>query len=125
MDMGVVGQLAQIIVGLGLLNVWLIRFNKATEYRGGTAQNMREEFAAYGLPDWFCYLVGGLKITSGMLLLIGLAFPQIVPYVAILVSLLMIGALGMHVKVKDPIKKSVPAFCVLSLCGIMLLARGY
>ena len=52
-----VSQIAQVIVGLGLLNVWLVRFNKSTEYRGGAAANMREEFATYGLPVWFCYLV--------------------------------------------------------------------
>lgn len=57
--MTIITQIAQLIVGLGLLNVWLIRFNKATAYRGGAAQSMKQEFAAYGLPEWFCYVVGG------------------------------------------------------------------
>ena len=114
-------QLAQVIVGLGLLNVWLIRFNKSTEYRGGTAANMRDEFAVYGLPTWFCYLVGTLKVVSGVLLLIGLVVPEVVPYVASVVSVLMVGALAMHVKVKDPIKKSIPAACVLALCILMIV----
>jgi len=35
----------QLVVGLGLLNVWLVRSRSATEYRGGSATSLREEFA--------------------------------------------------------------------------------
>ena len=59
--MPMIVQLCQVIVALGLLNVWLIRFNKQTEYRGGAANSMKEEFKTYGLPEWFCYAMGGLK----------------------------------------------------------------
>ena len=38
-----------LIISVSILNVWLIRFNKATTYRGGDANSMKEEFAAYGL----------------------------------------------------------------------------
>ncbi len=48
--METIGLLAQVVVALGILNVWIIRFNRSTQYRGGGAQNMREEFQAYGLP---------------------------------------------------------------------------
>lgn len=116
-------QIAQLIVGLGLLNVWLIRFSKSTEYRGGAAQNMKQEFATYGLPEWFCYVVGGLKVISGITLLIGIFIPGIAVYPAAVVSVLMLGALAMHVKVKDPIKKSIPAACVLALCVLILLGN--
>lgn len=113
-------QLCQVIVALGLLNVWLVRFNKQTEYRGGAAKSMREEFATYGLPESFCYLVGFLKVTSAIALLIALAYPEIRVYPASVVSLLMLGALAMHVKVKDPVKKSVPAASVLLLCCLII-----
>lgn len=36
----------QLIVGLGILNVWLLRFNKKTSYRGAEASNMKAEFKA-------------------------------------------------------------------------------
>ena len=117
-------KLAQLIVGLGLLNVWLIRFNKSTEYRGGSAQSMKEEFATYGLPEWFCYVVGGLKIVSGVLFLLGLFVPGIAFYPAAVVSVLMIGALFMHVKVHDPLKKSLPAASVLALCALILFGSA-
>ena len=70
-------QICQVIVGCGLLNVWLLRFNKSTAYRGGTAANMLEEFAAYGLPAWSCYLVGFLKVTSAFALLAALIYPSL------------------------------------------------
>lgn len=110
----------QIIVALGLLNVWLLRFNQATAYRGGKATTMREEFAAYGLPVWFCYLVGFLKVGSALALLAGCFLPVLVFPAALIIAVLMAGALAMHVKVKDPAIKSLPAFLVLVMCLVIL-----
>ena len=109
----------QIIVALGLLNVWLLRFRKSTEYRGGNAKNLKEEFAAYGLPVWFMYLIGALKIGSALALLAGLWMPGFVAPAAVLVVLLMLGALSMHIKVKDPLMKSLPAALMLVM-GIFI-----
>jgi uncharacterized membrane protein YphA (DoxX/SURF4 family) len=106
----------QIIIAIGLLNVWLIRFNKSTPFRGGNATSLKEEFSSYGLPAWFSYLVGALKISSAIFLILGLWFPQFVLPVVLLVSTLMLGAIFMHIKIKDPIIKSVPAFSMIVLC---------
>ena len=113
----------QIIVGCGLLNVWLLRFNKSTAYRGGSAANMREEFAAYGLPAWSCYLVGILKVGSALALLAGLVHPPLVLPAAIVVAVLMAGAVAMHLKVGDPFNQSLPALSVLILCAIIIAGR--
>ena len=113
-------QICQIVVGCGLLNVWLLRFNKATAYRGGSAVNMLEEFAAYGLPVWSCYLVGLLKVASAFALLAGLIYPVVVLPAAGVIAVLMAGALAMHVKVGDPVKKSLPALSVLVLCLVIV-----
>ncbi len=109
----------QIIVALGLLNVWLLRFKKSTEYRGGSAKNLTEEFSAYGLPTWFMYLIGALKIGSAFALLFGFWVPEIVGPAASVVVLLMLGALAMHFKVKDPITKSVPAALMLVMALVI------
>ena len=113
-------QICQIIVALGLLNVWLLRFNKPTAYRGGKAVNLPGEFAAYGLPAWSCYLVGFLKVASAIALLVGLLYPASVLSAALIVALLMAGAVAMHVKVGDPFKKSVPAILMLALCVVII-----
>ena len=105
----------QITVALGLLNVWLLRFNQRTAYRGGNASSMPEEFVAYGLPSWFAYLIGILKIGSALALIVGIWLPVLVLPAAGLISVLMVGALAMHIKIHDPLKKSLPALGMLAL----------
>lgn len=114
-------KIIQVIIALGLLNVWLLRANKQTQYRGGDAKNLSEEFVKYGLPYWFMILTGVLKVGFAILLLLGLWFPGIAYYSAIGISLLMAGALAMHLRVKDPLKKSLPAFSLLVLSLVVVL----
>lgn len=109
----------QVLVALGLLNVWLLRFNQSTPYRGAGARSMPQEFAAYGLPPWSTYLVGALKIGAAVCLIAGLWMPVLVLPAALLVSILMLGALAMHLKVHDPWKKSTPALSILILCAVI------
>ena len=108
----------QVIVALGLLNVWLVRAKASTAYRGGSAQSLKEEFATYGLPDWTFYMVGILKVGSAILLLLGIwvKSPDLVRLPALVVAGLMVGALAMHAKVKDPLTKSLPALAMLLMC---------
>ncbi|MFM8789479.1 MAG: DoxX family protein [Chthoniobacterales bacterium] len=113
-------RICQIIVGCGLLNVWLLRFNKPTAYRGSAAANMREEFAAYGLPVWSCYFVGLLKVASAFALLDGLKYPALVLPAAAVVAVLMLGALFMNIKVCYAAKESVPALSVLVLTLVII-----
>ena len=113
--------LLQIAVALGLLNVWLLRAGQRTAYRGGGAASMREEFAAYGLPDWFMYAIGILKVTAAMLLIVGLWVPAVVAPAALLICAMMLGALAMHLKIGDPLRKSMPAMVLLALSAAILL----
>lgn len=118
-----ISTILQIVVALGLLNVWLVRPRSATSYRGGNAQSLKEEFAAYGLPDLVFYLVGVLKIGSAVALIAGIWNESFVLPAAALVALLMVGALVMHAKVKDPPIKSLPAFLMLLMsAGLCALA---
>jgi uncharacterized membrane protein YphA (DoxX/SURF4 family) len=111
----------QIITAVGLLNVWLLRFNKKTAYRGGEAKSLVEEFAVYGLPAWFCYFIGFLKITSALLLIAGIFYSFLTFPAALLIAFLMVGAISMHIKVKDPLMKSAPALIMLMLSVLISL----
>lgn len=106
----------QLVIALGLLNVWLLRAQKATPYRGSNAKNMREEFAAYGLPAWFMWAIGLLKVTLAVVLIAGLWFTSITRPAAAGLAMLMLGAVAMHLKVGDPLKKWLPATSLLILC---------
>lgn len=103
----------QLFVAFGLLNVWFIRSNQKTPYRGSNASSLKSEFAAYGLPLWSFYVIGFIKISSALLLLLGLWIPFLVFPAAFVVSLMMFGAVCMHITVRDPLKKSLPALIML------------
>jgi|TARA_B110000438_G_C15809138_1_gene648798 uncharacterized membrane protein YphA (DoxX/SURF4 family) len=119
--METIGLIAQIGAALWILNVWILRFNKETEYRGGDAKNMREEFDAYGFPSKTVYLIGATKISLAVLLLIGIWVDPLVRPAAAGLGLLMVGAIGMHIRVGDHLKKSAPAISVLVLSVLALI----
>ncbi len=105
----------KLIVGLSILNVWLLRANKPTEWRGGDANNITEEFKTYGLPKWFMYAIGTLKSILAILLLASIYYPQFELIAAYGIAFLMLGAVSMHFKIGDLPKKSLPAFTFLVL----------
>ena len=108
-------KIIQIIVALGIFNVWVLRYGKPTSWRGGDAKNMLEEFEVYGLPVWFMGVIGILKLLCATLLIAGVWFPVLTRPAALGLAVLMLGAVAMHIKVKDPLKRSLPAFSVLVL----------
>ena len=112
-------QILQIIIALGLLNVWFLRNSKSTAYRGGSAKTLKEEFAAYGLPSFAYYVVGTLKIGSAVALIVGLRNQSVTFIASMIIVVLMIGALAMHIKVKDTLKKSIPAFIMLIMSSFV------
>ena len=119
--MEIIGILAQITAGLWILNVWILRFNKETEFRGGDAKNMLEEFQTYGISPPLMYLIGGTKVTLAILLIVGVWVESLTGPAAILLGLLMVGAIGMHIRVGDALKKSAPAISVLSRANLALI----
>ena len=120
--MDILIQAIQVLIALSLLLVWLVRPGKETGYRGGDAKNIREEFAVYGLPYWFMITIGVLKIGLALLLIAGLWLSRLIPVSSIGIAILMAGAVIMHIRVKDPLKKSLPA---LSLLVLSLLVSFY
>jgi hypothetical protein len=112
--------ISQLVIGLGILNVWLLRFGKATSWRGGNAANMREEFEVYGLPGWALAVVGTLKVLLALALIASIWYTGLMRFAAGGLAVLMLGAIAMHLKVRDPLNKSLPAFAVLVLCVVVV-----
>lgn len=120
--MDTVVSVVQIVIALGILNVWLLRYGKSTAWRAGEARNMKEEFAVYGLPGWSVGVIGFLKLLFAASLIAGVWIPALTRPAAIGLGVLMLGAVAMHFKVKDPLKKSLPAFTLLVLCIVVAVA---
>ena len=109
-------QILVLFVSITVLNVWLIRFNNATIFRGGDAANMLEEFIVYGFDKPFLYLIGVLKISAALGLLVGLFYKKLIVPCALIIGVLMVGAVVMHFRVSDEIHKFLPAGLMLLCC---------
>lgn len=116
MSIEIIRTIIQVIIAIGIYNVWIFRFGKSTDWRGGHSTNMEEEFAVYGLSRSIMLIVGALKLFFATLLLVGLFYTQLVRPAALGLAILMLGAIIMHIKIHDPFKKSIPAFTMLLLC---------
>lgn len=108
------------VVSLSILNVWLFRFNKPTQWRGGDANSLVEEFHTYGLSTSFAYVIGVIKVGLALLLLVSIFWNPATLYAAGGIILTMAGAIAMHLKVNDPLKKSFPAFAFLFISALIL-----
>lgn len=115
MELAWIVNTVKIFIAISIVNVWFLRFNKPTPWRGGTSQSMLEEFQMYGLSKNMMYVIGGLKILFALLLVISIWYPFLTEPSAAGMAILMAGAVSMHIRVKDDLKKSFPAFSFLLL----------
>lgn len=110
----------KIIIFVSIINVWFVRFNKSTSWRGGNASSMKEEFKNYGLSESMMYIVGGFKVLSTSALLVSIWVPSLTLPAAGLMAVLMAGAIAMHIKINDPLRSSFPAFSFLVLSLVLI-----
>ena len=98
-----------------------------TGYICGNSKSLKEEFLTYGLKLWFMYIIGAIKIIISILFIISCFSEYIdildfaVLYGSAIMSIIMIGAILMHLKVNDPFKKSIPAIIMLAMYSIVFL----
>jgi hypothetical protein len=100
----------KVIVFLSILNVWLVQPKKATKWRGGDAKTIIEEFETYGLPKSLCYVVGVFKVSFALILLASIQIESLTLIGSLGLAILLLGSIIMHLKIKDPMYKSLPAF---------------
>lgn len=110
----------KIIIAIGIINVWFFRFNQPTTWRGGGASSMNDEFKSYGLSTSLVPVIGGLKILAALGFVVSIWYEQIEIYSSVLMGLLMLGAISMHLKISDPIKRSLPAFLMLVMSIVVI-----
>ena len=106
----------KLIVGFSLLNVWLLQNKKESPWRGGNAKTLMEEFNEYGLTTWMFYFVGVLKVGFSLLLLVSITYTSLEHLASVSLAVLLLGSIIMHIKIKDPLKKSFPAAVFLVMC---------
>lgn len=70
------------------------------------------------------WTVGGLKLGAATSLLAGLKYPAVTRPAALSLAALMAGAVSMHVKVKDPLRRALPAFAMFALSACVAKFGG-
>lgn len=79
-----------------------------------------QEFKLYGLPDWLRDLVGILKLTLSLLLLIGIERKPFAVAGGLGIAFLMGCAFAMHLRVKNPLFKMLPCLALLVLSTVIV-----
>jgi DoxX-like family len=97
--------IAQLIVALSILYVWVFRFD-----------NIVKEFNQYGLSELTRSIVGSSKIALSTLLVAGIWYPDLVLIPALLLAFFMLSAQYFHYKVGNPWQKRMPSLLLLILC---------
>jgi uncharacterized membrane protein YphA (DoxX/SURF4 family) len=100
----------QSLVATSIFFVWVVRY-----------ANIVQEFKQYGLPDWLRDLVGILKITFALMLLIGIDRGLFAVIGGIGIVILMLGAVGTHVRMKNPLFKILPSLTLMLLSAVIAL----
>ena len=92
----------QALVAASVFFVWVVRY-----------ANIVQEFKQYGLPDWLRDLVGILKMTFSLMLLIGIERSPFAAAGGIGIAALMGAAFVTHLRVKNPVFKMLPSLNLL------------
>ena len=97
--------IAQVIVALSIVYVWIFRFD-----------NIVKEFHQYGLSDLTRTIIGASKIALSTLLVAGIWYPDLVLIPALMIAFLMLSAQYFHFRVGNPWQKHIPSLFLLVLC---------
>ncbi len=103
------------LVALVIINVWLFRKNKSTPWRGGNAASMSKEFEQYGLSRSMMVAVGAFKLACALCLIAGIWIPGLTVFAAVGLTIALLGAVVAHVRINDPLFKSVPAASLMAM----------
>ena len=104
MNMELIATIAQLIIALSIVIVWVFRW-----------ENIVNEFKEYGLSDLTRNCVGATKIALSTLLVAGIWYDKLVAVPALIMAFLMICAQLAHIKVKNPFHKYIPSLLLLVL----------
>jgi len=103
----VIVEALKIVVVAAVFFVWVVRY-----------ENIRREFKDYNLPNWFRDLVGILKISFALMLHSNNSDVIIIGSLGI--TILMLGAVGVHIKMKNTFRNYIASVSMISICSFIL-----
>lgn len=102
-------SILQVVVAVSVLYVWVLRYDVVVT-----------EFAHFKLPDALRDVVGVLKIAASLVLLGIAPSAHLEVLAALTITAMMLAALAMHIRVRNPIHKMLPSFS-LGLGAIVIV----
>ena len=111
MNLHLYATVAQIIIALSIVIVWVFRFD-----------NLVGEFKQFGLSNLTRNAVGATKISLSTLLVAGIWYPELVAPSALIMAFLMVCAQLAHFRVGNPWYKHLPS---LGLLGLSLFSAAF
>ena len=100
----------QLIVAVSVFFVWTLRYD-----------NVVKEFNEFGYSDLLRNFVGAFKISSSVLLLVGIWYNDLILFGSISMAFFMFCAQFSHFKVKNPFIKFLPSTLFLFMCLYIIL----
>ena len=107
-------EVLQIITASSILFVWVVRY-----------ENIISEFQQYQLPVWLRDMVGILKLSFAIMLLVGIFNEKLKLLGSSGLVLLMLAALLTHLKVKNPFHKALPSLTLLTFSTLILVSKYF
>ena len=114
MDTLFIVEVLQIITASSILFVWVVRY-----------ENIISEFQQYQLPVWLRDMVGILKLSFAIMLLVGIFNEKLKLLGSSGLVLLMLAALLTHLKVKNPFHKALPSLTLLTFSTLILVSKYF
>lgn len=89
------------------------------------SESQVEEFREFGYPQWFRLVVGTLECLGGVGLVAGRLLGDPLVFVAggAVLAVVLLGAVGTHVRVGDPLPAVAPAALLFALTIALLMLR--
>jgi len=98
----------KIISSVAIFFVWVVRYD-----------NIKKEFVEYNLPTWVRDIVGILKLSFATML--QFSNEEVVKIGALGISVLMLGAVATHLRLKSNFRRYIASVAMLSISVFILL----
>lgn len=112
--MNTVAIIIQIVLALGFLMFGAMKLG---------SKQMVDEFTRYGMPQWFRVITGLLEIAGAALLVAGIWNNSLVVYGGLLLTVIMVGAVITHLRIKDPVSKIGMPIILIILTLVVLFIK--
>lgn len=83
-----------------------------------------QQFEHLKLPQWFRIVTGVVQLIGVVGLVIGFWYPSIAALAGLWAAMTMLGGFATHLKVKDPMSKSMPALILAIFAMIITLINS-